>query len=218
MELPFLPYGSPRFARGFVRLLAAREEPVGVLGFRVWSGRTEVPARALRERVRALLLPRKGEWTMPFDEGSAVPDLLGLRHALPGLRARLAHHVRDLDALLRRHPLARAPLAREVDLALLAEATRAAAARDDLAGKEPGAVAARVAAMAVGAPRVGVRRAGELLGISRPAAYRLAGEAPDRDLVSAIVKQLSVRTPAPRPVPALVPPPPGRNPRGFDDD
>lgn len=141
---------------------------------------------------------RHGTGIDPSCEGSALPDLLGLRPA----GAYLKETVRSLLPRVDRPALLRLtgvrsldPLASEEPLAQLVPATLAAAALPDLSGYGEEAHDARRAAAMVAGDGVGRGKLAKLLGVGRTTLHKvLRSRAPTTELVSAIRGQIALRS------------------------
>ncbi|MFZ5477652.1 MAG: hypothetical protein ACOZNI_12820 [Myxococcota bacterium] len=131
--------------------------------------------------------------TDPWLEGSALPDILGLRPKGATLREtvlRVSPRLKPEALLL---PLVgRRSLAEADEISLLAEATRAAALLPSLEGRDARVVEARRAAVA--ATAASTQAVAAALGISPRAVQHLRAQPHDPRLVTAIRLQMGLRS------------------------
>jgi hypothetical protein len=140
----------------------------------------------------------------PFHDGSALPDLLGLRVGAAWLPARVRALLPRVDRDRLLAVLGHAALEPGASAAGLAAAATAAGC-DDLHRKSPTAMAAKVAAVAVGRG-LGLTTGpvAMLLGLDPRTVRRLARLPADPDLVRAIMLQLGLRAIAAPSAPSFV--------------
>ncbi|MDP2310746.1 MAG: hypothetical protein Q8P18_32310 [Pseudomonadota bacterium] len=128
----------------------------------------------------------------PFQEGSCLLDLLGMRALGNAVAGRVREH---LPRVRREHPLPHlglASLEEAVAIDHLADATCAAFALADLSGNSAEVVEARAAAVHA-ARDAGTARSAEALALTPRAVQRMAHRAPSASDVRAVRLQMSVR-------------------------